>query len=290
MIKSLHRFLPSLEANKKYASYSRFYSPQRRIIKSRNLMISPINQIEKMKAYSFFNSIKEKELKYQELIMESNKKEQEENKKKLLFIDNYTSKHKNSLKNKTNFFITNLLEKSRYKDTKTKYNDFFNPKLNDFPTDRNSITNKNSSKYLYNDILKYKNLLKERKKREKLYKEKIEKIYDFNINLINLYMRNKKLFISYRKKQKFYNNNNDRSNIKSTSYKITTSFDEFKENNCKISNSKKPEKQKNEIKKNDSIFDVSRIKTKIKAMKFKKIHHSISQIFQRKLNKIYSIN
>ena len=106
MIKSLHRFLPSLEANKKYASYSRFYSPQRRIIKSRNLMISPINQIEKMKAYSFFNSIKEKELKYQELIMESNKKEQEENKKKLLFIDNYTSKHKNSLKNKTNFFIT----------------------------------------------------------------------------------------------------------------------------------------------------------------------------------------
>lgn len=253
-------------------------------------MISPINQIEKMKAYSFFNSIKEKELKYQELIMESNKKEQEENKKKLLFIDNYTSKHKNSLKNKTNFFITNLLEKSRYKDTKTKYNDFFNPKLNDFPTDRNSITNKNSSKYLYNDILKYKNLLKERKKREKLYKEKIEKIYGFNINLINLYMRNKKLFISYRKKQKFYNNNNDRSNIKSTSYKITTSFDEFKENNFKISNSKKPEKQKNEIKKNDSIFDVSRINTKIKAMKFKKIHHSISQIFQRKLNKIYSIN
>ena len=253
-------------------------------------MISPINQIEKLKAYSFFNSIKEKELKYQELIMESNKKEQEENKKKLLFIDNYTSKHKNSLKNKTNFFITNLLEKSRYKDTKTKYNDFFNPKLNDFPTDRNSIANKNSSKYLYNDILKYKNLLKERKKREKLYKEKIEKIYGFNINLINLYMRNKKLFISYKKKQKFYNNNNDRSNIKSTSYKITTSFDEFKENNFKISNSKKPEKQKNEIKKNDSIFDVSRINTKIKAMKFKKIHHSISQIFQRKLNKIYSIN
>ena len=103
-------------------------------------------------------------------------------------------------------------------------------------------------------------------------------------------MRNKKLFISYRKKQKFYNNNNDSSNIKSTSYKITTSFDEFKENNFKISNSKKPEKQNNEIKKNDSIFDVSRINTKIKEMKFKKIHHSISQIFQRKLNKIYSIN
>ena len=102
--------LPVLEINSK----KKVQSQETKKNKTRNILISPFqrkDKINKIQAYSFFNSIKEKNLKSKETSDKNSPRRYKENKYKLFSINNYNSKVKETRKNRDLLIVSQILEK-----------------------------------------------------------------------------------------------------------------------------------------------------------------------------------
>ena len=206
--------LPPLEINLKKIKTK---LPQRKQ-NLKHILISPLCQLNKLKAYSFFNSIKAK-----------NNQSQENQKAS---IERYTNRTKDDSNDKK----MEILRKKKLgsyiqiKDINKKYipcdikeYKYFSPENENYLTDKILKKNIHSFKNILNDHLKIKSELKSQKEKEILYQKNIENKYNINLNRIKTYSRNKKLFISSLKKYPKYFNSNYQKYIKSISKNVTNS-------------------------------------------------------------------
>jgi len=209
--------LPVLEINSK----KKVQSQETKKNKTRNILISPFqrkDKINKIQAYSFFNSIKEKNLKSKETSDKNSPRRYKENKYKLFSINNYNSKVKETRKNRDLLIVSQILEKiTRRVPINFHYFNYYTPGPGDFSSENILSKDNPNLRNLFNNTLKIQSQLIEQKEKEKLYKKNIENKYNININRIKSYSRNKKLFINGLKKNPKYFKNKNQSYIKSLS-------------------------------------------------------------------------
>jgi hypothetical protein len=193
--------LPVLEINSK----KKVQSQETKKNKTRNILISPFqrkDKINKIQAYSFFNSIKEKNLKSKETSDKNSPRRYKENKYKLFSINNYNSKVKETRKNRDLLIVSQILEKiTRRVPINFHYFNYYTPGPGDFSSENILSKDNPNLRNLFNNTLKIQSQLIEQKEKEKLYKKNIENKYNININRIKSYSRNKKLFINGLKKK-----------------------------------------------------------------------------------------
>ena len=184
-------------------------------------MISPFqrkDKINKIQAYSFFNSIKEKNLKSKETSDKNSPRRYKENKYKLFSINNYNSKVKETRKNRDLLIVSQILEKiTRRVPINFHYFNYYTPGPGDFSSENILSKDNPNLRNLFNNTLKIQSQLIEQKEKGKLYKKNIENKYNININRIESYSRNKKLFINGLKKNPKYFKKKYQSYIKSHS-------------------------------------------------------------------------
>ena len=196
--------LPVLEINSK----KKVQSQETKKNKTRNILISPFqrkDKINKIQAYSFFNSIKEKNLKSKETSDKNSPRRYKENKYKLFSINNYNSKVKETRKNRDLLIVSQILEKiTRRVPINFHYFNYYTPGPGDFSSENILSKDNPNLRNLFNNTLKIQSQLIEQKEKEKLYKKNIENKYNININRIKSYSRNKKLFINGLKKNPKY--------------------------------------------------------------------------------------
>ncbi len=209
--------LPVLEINSK----KKVQSQETKKNKTRNILISPFQRKDKMnkiQAYSFFNSIKEKNLKSKETSDKNSPRRFNENKYKLFSINNYNSKVKETRKNRDLLIVSQILEKiTRRVPINFHYFNYYTPGPGDFSSENILSKDNPNLRNLFNNTLKIQSQLIEQKEKEKLYKKNIENKYNININRIKSYSRNKKLFINGLKKNPKYFKKKYQSYIKSLS-------------------------------------------------------------------------
>lgn len=209
--------LPVLEINSK----KKVQSQETKKNKTRNILISPFNRkekINKIQAYSFFNSIKEKNLKGKEIPKLNNPKMHFDSKYKLFAINNYNSKVKETRKNRDLLIVSQILEKiTRRVPINFHYFNYYTPGPGDFSSENILSKHNPNLRNLFNNTLKIQSQLIEQKEKEKLYKKNIENKYNININRIKSFSRNKKLFINGLKKNPKYFKKKYQSYIKSLS-------------------------------------------------------------------------
>lgn len=207
---------------------------KQKLEKSGNLLIPSLYQINQMKAYSFFNSIKEKELKMRQTISKNFSKINAEDvyKNKLLSMNNKKNKTI-ELKNYRKSFFK---EKNGNRGT---YNfgplDYYEPIPGNYFIDSFLSKDNSDFKSIRNDTLRNRDELISRKRKENLYKKNIENKYNIKINRIKLYSRNKKLFANALKKNPNYFKKNFQSYIKSLSLYSSSFLDNFNKSNSTIS-------------------------------------------------------
>ena len=196
--------LPVLEINSK----KKVQSQETKKNKTRNILISPFqrkDKINKIQAYSFFNSIKEKNLKSKETSDKNSPRRYKENKYKLFSINNYNSKVKETRKNRDLLIVSQILEKiTRRVPINFHYFNYYTPGPGDFSSENILSKDNPNLRNLFNNTLKIQSQLIEQKEKEKHYKKNIENKYNININRIKSYSRNKKLFINGLKKNPKY--------------------------------------------------------------------------------------
>ena len=209
--------LPVLEINSK----KKVQSQETKKNKTRNILISPFqrkDKINKIQAYSFFNSIKEKNLKSKETSDKNSPRRYKENKYKLFSINNYNSKVKETRKNRDLLIVSQILEKiTRRVPINFHYFNYYTPGPGDFSSENILSKDNPNLRNLFNNTLKIQSQLIEQKEKEKLYKKNIENKYNININRIKSYSRNKKMFINGLKKNPKYFKKKYQSYIKSLS-------------------------------------------------------------------------
>ena len=209
--------LPVLEINSK----KKVQSQETKKNKTRNILISPFqrkDKINKIQAYSFFNSIKEKNLKSKETSDKNSPRRYKENKYKLFSINNYNSRVKETRKNRDLLIVSQILEKiTRRVPINFHYFNYYTPGPGDFSSENILSKDNPNLRNLFNNTLKIQSQLIEQKEKEKLYKKNIENKYNININRIKSYSRNKKLFINGLKKNPKYFKKKYQSYIKSLS-------------------------------------------------------------------------
>jgi hypothetical protein len=192
---SYDAILPILEIHKKFKNSNN----EKSIRKQKISLYSPFYRVNKIKAYSFFNSIKEKEIKNRELSTKNNQKKSNDIKYKFLPVNIYNRKPKQDLKS---IIINQLLNKIKRKKNLEK--NFNSSATGDYLSENNSTKICNSYKSLFNDSLKFKNEFIERKEKEKLYKKNIENKYNINLNCIKSYSRNNKQYKNILRKNPDY--------------------------------------------------------------------------------------
>ena len=219
---SYDAILPILEIHKKFKNSNN----EKSIRKQKISLYSPFYRVNKIKAYSFFNSIKEKEIKNRELSTKNNPKKSNDIKYKFLPVNIYNTKPKQDLKS---IIINQLLNKIKRKKNLEK--NFNSSATGDYLSENNSPKICNSYKSLFNDSLKFKNEFIEQKEKEKLYKKNIENKYNINLNCIKSYSRNTKQYKNilrknpdYFDKYKFY--------IKYISNQKQNTFNTINKNSC----------------------------------------------------------
>ena len=209
--------LPVLEINSK----KKVQSQETKKNKTRNILISPFqrkDKINKIQAYSFFNSIKEKNLKRKENSDKNSPRRYKENKYKLFSINNYNIKVKETRKNRDLLIVSQILEKiTRRVPINFHYFNYYTPGPGDFSSENILSKHNPNLRNLFNNTLKIQSQLIEQKEKEKLYKKNIENKYNININRIKSFSRNKKLFINGLKKNPKYFKKKYQSYIKSLS-------------------------------------------------------------------------
>ena len=207
---------------------------KQKLEKSGNLLIPSLYQINQMKAYSFFNSIKEKELKMRQTISKNFSKINAEDvyKNKLLSMNN----NKNKTIELKNYRKSFFKEKNGNKGT---YNfghlDYYEPIPGNYFIDSFLSKDNSDFKSILSDTLRNRDELISRKRKENLYKKNIENKYNIKINRIKLYSRNKKLFANALKKNPNYFKKNFQSYIKSLSLYSSSFLDNFNKSNSTIS-------------------------------------------------------
>jgi len=209
--------LPVLEISSK----KKVQSQEKMKNKTRNILISPFNRkekINKIQAYSFFNSIKEKNLKGKEIPKLNNPKMHFDNKYKLFAINNYNSKVKETRKNRDLLIVSQILEKiTRRVPINFHYFNYYTPGPGDFSSENILSKDNPNLRNLFNNTLKIRSQIIEQKEKERLYKKNIQNKYNINRNHLKSYSRNKKLFINGLKKNPKYFKKKYKSYIKSLS-------------------------------------------------------------------------
>lgn len=223
--------LPVLEINSK----KKVQSQETKKNKTRNILISPFqrkDKINKIQAYSFFNSIKEKNLKSKETSDKNSPRRYKENKYKLFSINNYNSKVKETRKNRDLLIVSQILEKiTRRVPINFHYFNYYTPGPGDFSSENILSKDNPNLRNLFNNTLKIQSKLIEQKEKEKLYKKNIENKYNININRIKSYSRNKKLFINGLKKNPKYFKKKYQSYIKSLSNQNSDTLENLNKSN-----------------------------------------------------------
>ena len=206
--------LPILEISSK----KKVQSQEKMKNKTRNILISPFNRkekINKIQAYSFFNSIKEKNLKGKEIPKLNNPKMHFDNKYKLFAINNYNSKVKETRKNRDLLIVSQILEKITRRVPINFH--YYTPGPGDFSSENILSKDNPNLRNLFNNTLKIRSQIIEQKEKERLYKKNIQNKYNINRNHLKSYSRNKKLFINGLKKNPKYFKKKYKSYIKSLS-------------------------------------------------------------------------
>jgi len=206
--------LPILEISSK----KKVQSQEKMKNKTRNILISPFNRkekINKIQAYSFFNSIKEKNLKGKEIPKLNNPKMNFDNKYKLFAINNYNSKVKETRKNRDLLIVSQILEKITRRVPINFH--YYTPGPGDFSSENILSKDNPNLRNLFNNTLKIRSQIIEQKEKERLYKKNIQNKYNINRNHLKSYSRNKKLFINGLKKNPKYFKKKYKSYIKSFS-------------------------------------------------------------------------
>ena len=202
--------------------------------KSGNLLIPSLYQINQMKAYSFFNSIKEKELKMRQTISKNFSKINAEDvyKNKLLSMNNKKNKTIELKNYRKSFFKEKIGNRGTYNYVPL---DYYEPIPGNYFIDSFLSKDNSDFKSIRNDTLRNRDALISRKRKENLYKKNIENKYNIKINRIKLYSRNKKLFANALKKNPNYFKKNFQSYIKSLSLYSSSFLDNFNKSNSTIS-------------------------------------------------------
>lgn len=223
--------------------------------KSRNILNSPLFSLNKKKAYSFFDSIKEKKRKSKEKKSEHVQNVSNNNRYKILSINNYRSKLKNEIKNTNSLIINQLFDKIRKESpSKINYYNYYVPSPDDYLSQKLFLSDRNSSLNIFNDAIKFKSILIAQKEKERHYRRIIENKYNINMNRVKSYSKNKKLFINEFRKNPKYFSNKFKSYIeskKSISYNNSDISEHLNKSNCvnttSIKNSSKDEKNSKSI-------------------------------------------
>ena len=126
---SYDAILPILEIHKKFKNSNN----EKSIRKQKISLYSPFYRVNKIKAYSFFNSIKEKEIKNRELSTKNNQKKSNDIKYKFLPVNIYNTKPKQDLKS---IIINQLLNKIKRKKNLEK--NFNSSATGDYLSENNS--------------------------------------------------------------------------------------------------------------------------------------------------------
>ena len=171
---STDMMLPPLEINLK--KFKPILHKKKKNIK--HILVSPLHQMNKLKAYSFFNSIKAKtNNQMEEMINKDNQKNSLENKKNEISNKSDNNKFKEkSINNSNQIHIT--IKKYALLDNKY-YN--YTPGNEDYLVKKFFNRNNKSFKSIVNNNLKIRNELKAQKEKEILYQKNIENKYNNNI-------------------------------------------------------------------------------------------------------------
>ena len=225
-MKKYDKVLPNLEKNltKKVIEKER----KQKIGKSEVPLTFRLYKINQVKAFSFYNSIKEKELKMRQPVFKKIQKINSEDnyKNKLLSINNIKSKTIEVKNLKKTIFQKKIKEKNGTKDNYIlRPLDYYESvPVNYFK----------ESFFSKKDNSDFKCIISQKEK-ENLYKKNIENKYNIKINRIKLYSRNKKLFANALKNNPNYFKKNYKSYIKSLSKYSSLNFNHFNKNNSTIS-------------------------------------------------------
>ena len=226
-MKKYDKTLPFLEINpaKKILVNER----NRKINKLDNLLKTHLNKIKKRRAYSYFNSIKEKELKMKEtarkIIPKINTKEEYKN--KLYSMNSGISKTIEVKKIRKSIFEKKVFDKDKRKCSYI-FRSFYYEPLPENIFRESLISMYNSDfKSVCNSTLKNKDEFITQKEKENLYKKNIENKYNIKINRFKLYSRNKKLFLMGIKKNPNYFKKNYESYFKSLSMHSSFTLENF---------------------------------------------------------------
>jgi len=264
--------LPILEISSK----KKVQSQEKMKNKTRNILISPFNRkekINKIQAYSFFNSIKEKNLKGKEIPKLNNPKMNFDNKYKLFAINNYNSKVKETRKNRDLLIVSQILEKITRRVPINFH--YYTPGPGDFSSENILSKDNPNLRNLFNNTLKIRSQIIEQKEKERLYKKNIQNKYNINRNHLKSYSRNKKLFINGLKKNPKYFKKKYKSYIKSFSNQHSDTLENLNKSsylsissvrNMNLDLKKLPDINKS----NSSIFGVN----KYQYIKIKKIKNT----------------
>ena len=267
-------FFPSLNINLKNLCDE---EPIKLKKKSRNILNSPSSSINKIKAYSFFDLIKEKERKSKEVKSEHVQNVSNNNRYKLLSIDNYRSKLKNEIKNTNSLIINQLFDKIRKESpSKINYYNFFVPSPDDYLSQKLFLSKRKSSLNIFNNAIKFKSILIVQKEKEKLYKRIIENKYNINLNRVKSYSKNKKLFINgFRKNPKYFSKFKSYiKSRKSLSYNNSDISEHLNKSNCANTTNSKDEKNSKSINVFKGILNnnINQNNMKYRHIKLKKIN------------------
>ena len=229
---SYDSILPFLKINSK----KKIQSQETMKNKKRFILISPFNRkdkINKIQAYSFFNSIKEKNLKSKEVPNNNSPRQYKENKYKLFSIINYNSKVKEARKNRDMLIVSQILEKITERvPINFHYLNYYTPGPGEYSSENILLKDNHNPRNIFNNSLKIQSQLIEQKEKEKIYKKNIENKYNININRIKSYSRNKKLFLNGLKKNPKYFKKNYKSYIKSLSNQTQDTSDKLNKSSC----------------------------------------------------------
>ena len=265
--------LPILEISSK----KKVQSQEKMKNKTRNILISPFNRkekINKIQAYSFFNSIKEKNLKGKEIPKLNNPKMHFDNKYKLFAINNYNSKVKETRKNRDLLIVSQILEKITRRVPINFH--YYTPGPGDFSSENILSKDNPNLRNLFNNTLKIRSQIIEQKEKERLYKKNIQNKYNINRNHLKSYSRNKKLFINGLKKNPKYFKKKYKSYIKSLSNQHSDTLENLNKSsylsissvrNMNLDLKKLPDINKS----NSSIFGVN----KYQYIKIRKIKNTV---------------
>lgn len=286
-MKKYDKTLPFLEIN-----------PAKKIlVKERNRNLNKLDdllksnlyyKINQKRAYSYFNSIKEKKLKTKEAVTKIIPKinTKEECKNKLYSINNKLSKTIEVKKIRKSIFEKKISDKDKRKGSYICRPFYYEPlPENIFRESLISMYN-SDFKSVCNNTLKNRDEFIAQKEKENLYKKNIENKYNIKINRFKLYSRNKKLFLMGIKKNPNYFKKNYESYFKSLSMHSSFTLENFnKTSNFTISairNNNKLNIKKitndNFIKDKNKIKNIKRYNNIYKYIKIKKQTINVDEI------------